>query len=207
MKTEKNKLIISILIVVAIIATVIGSTYAYWKWTTSEEQRTSITISVGGGKLNINGTNVSNTSMYPTNSCRSSAVLKGSSTVTAQNETETTMTVTLKLTATLATKQGEFKEGDKAKLKWAIVDTSDTNASCSKPTASGTFADVTIDTDIETGITYPVTAKTTSTKNYDLYVWLDSSYESENIGTTVSDPMQNLTLVVKWSENSTLVQS
>ena len=50
-----------------------------------------------------------------------------------------------------------------------------------------------------------VTAKNT-TKKYTLYIWLDDGYTYENIGNTVSDPMQDLKIVVQWSPNSTLIQ-
>ena len=216
---EKNKLIITIIAVLAIIAIVGGATYAYWTWTTSDTQKTNVTITVGGGELNITGTNVTNTGMYPTASCSGSAALKGSATVSAVNQTATNMTATLKIRASLYAAQGTLNEENKGKLKWAIVDTtSTTSKTCSNPDFSGTFSTVThatssdnfpntTYTDIDTGITFTATANTTTTKNYDIYVWLDSTYEYTNEGTIVSDPMQNLSISVKWSPASTLAQS
>lgn len=50
------------------------------------------------------------------------------------------------------------------------------------------------------------TTPVTTTKKYRVYVWLDSGYEHTNTGNTVSDPMQDLSLTIKWSANSTLIQ-
>lgn len=221
-KNDKNKLIITIVAVLAIILIVGGATYAYWTWTTSEEQQTNVTIKVGGGELNITGTNVTNTGMYPTASCDGSAALKGSATVTAVNDTATNMTATLKLRAALYAAQGTLTggtTGNQAHLHWAIVDTtSTTTKTCSSPDAQGTLADVTAATssanfpnttytDIDTTISFTADANKTTTKTYDVYVWLDKDYEYTNTGTTVSDPMQNLSISVRWSQASTLVQS
>ena len=46
----------------------------------------------------------------------------------------------------------------------------------------------------------------TTTRKYKIFVWLDDTYTHTNIGTTVSDPMQDLKITVKWSANSTLIQ-
>lgn len=54
--------------------------------------------------------------------------------------------------------------------------------------------------------TQGVTTAATTTKTYKVYVWLDDSYEHTNTGDTVSDPMQDLGLTIKWSANSTLIQ-
>lgn len=54
--------------------------------------------------------------------------------------------------------------------------------------------------------TQGVTTKATTTKKYKVFVWLDNSYAHTNIGNTVSDPMQDLKITVKWSTKSTLIQ-
>lgn len=46
----------------------------------------------------------------------------------------------------------------------------------------------------------------TTTKKYTLYIWLDDSYTFQNVGNTVTDPMQDLNITVQWSPNSTLFQ-
>ena len=51
-----------------------------------------------------------------------------------------------------------------------------------------------------------VTTNSTTTKKYKVYIWLDSTYEHTNTGNSVTDPMQDLGITVKWSNKSTLVQ-
>lgn len=216
---NKKNLIIAIVAVVAITLIVVGGTYAYWTWNSAAEQQTNVTVTISGGSLTITGDNVTNTGMYPTNNCSGSAALKGSATVSAVNGTATNMTASLKIRASLYAAQGTLDSDNKGKLRWAIVDTtSTTSKTCSNPDHSGTLGSVTHATssanfpnttysDIDTGITFTAAANTTTTKTYDIYVWLDSTYESTNTGTVVSDPMQNLSLSVKWSPASTLVQS
>ena len=175
-----------------------------------------------------------NVTTYGCNPGTNPAVLKGSVTVTAKNYTATDMLVTLKLKGTLSASQGSLTSTNKAYLKWAIVETTSgitiTKNTCTNPGWSGTFSSVTTGTNIDTGITwtahrndlttteaanYPEVAITTDTTNgdtavttrtYDVYVWLDSGYNFTNTGTTVNDPMQDLSISLTWSENSTLVQ-
>ena len=204
---DKKNLIKSIVAVVAITLIVVGGTYAYWTWNSSDEQKTNVSVTVSGGSLTITGDNVTSAAMRPTNNCSGAAALVGTATVTAKNETATAMTATLKLRGSLTAKQGTLDSTNKAYLKWAVVDTtSTTTKTCASPDFSGTLATVTTDTDFDV-TTLSVAANSTVTKTYSVYVWLDSTYNGTNTGSTVSDPMQNLTLSVKWSPESTLVQS
>lgn len=61
--------------------------------------------------------------------------------------------------------------------------------------------------DITNTLTFTATPLATTTKKYKVYVWLDSTYTHTNSGDTVSDPMQGLGISVKWSANSTMIQS
>lgn len=70
-------------------------------------------------------------------------------------------------------------------------------------------------------LTFEVPANGTETKKYKVYVWLDGDndtnpndsagdgtpgYEHTNYGTSVSDPMQDLSITVKWSTGSSMIQ-
>lgn len=55
-------------------------------------------------------------------------------------------------------------------------------------------------------LSFVAEANTTTTKNYKLYVWLDNTYEHINTGNSVTDPMQDLNINIKWSTKSTLIQ-
>lgn len=216
-KEETNKLIFALIGVALIIVIVGGATFAYWSWTTSTSQQTQINVVVNGASMTIVGNNVTSTGMYPTADCNGSGALKGdTATVTAVNETASPMQASLKIRATLS--KTSLSEANKGKINWAIVEETGVSAAASEKTdgtestcstskiASGTLASVTSNTDIDTGITFIAAANATTVKYYKLYVWLDSSYTFTNTGDNVSDPMQNLTISVKWSPASTLNQ-
>lgn len=212
---DKKSLIIAIVAVIAISLIVVAGTYAYWQWTSSDEQKTNISVTISGGLLTITGDNVTSTAMRPTNNCGGEAALIGTATVTATNETATSMIATLRLRASLFAAQGTLDASNQAHLKWAVVDTAGSNT-CASPDFSGDLSSVTAATNVANfpNTTYSdidvttltVAAGQTVDKTYRVYVWLDSSYDSTNTGTTVSDPMQNLSLSVKWSPASSLEQ-
>ena len=229
MKKKKNKegykTLLALAAIVLIIIIISSATFAYWRWETASGQQTNVNVQVKGGTLTINGANVTNTgvTLYPVSlaNCASNALL-GTATVTAINETETNMTVTLKLKGTLASSQGTLNTTNKAYLKWAVVETNSSfspltsGQTCANATYKGTFENVGTNTDIDTGITWTATGTSTggtsestgstTTKYYQVYVWLDSGYTYTNTGATVSDPMQNLKVTMTWSENSSMVQ-
>lgn len=230
-KKDNNKLIIAIAAVLLIIAIVGGSTFAYWSWQTATNQQTSVSVTIKGGSLNITGTNVTSVGMYPTKDCDGAAALVGTATVTAKNETATDMLVTLKLRGTITSSQGTLNSTNKAYLKWAVVETtsalglSAADNACDTATYNGTLANVTTSTDFDTGITFTAyrndltttelnshkettinSGVATTVRTYKVYVWLDETYPYENTGNTVTDPMQDLSISVKWSPASTMTQ-
>lgn len=217
---DTKKLFITIAIIILIIGIIGGSTFSYWRWESANSQKTNVAGTIPtrdqydssgnpiGFVFNIYGGGVATTkTMYPTNDCDGAGALVSEvTTVTAHNPSATDMTVYLALRATLTKSQGTLDSTNKAKLNWAIVDTS-TSATCASPTARGNLSTVTTNTDIDTTISFTATKEATTTKTYRLYVWLDSSYEYTNYGSSVSDPMQNLTINVGWSPDSMMVQS
>lgn len=210
---DNQKLIITIIAVALIIAIIGGATFAYWSWQTSNAQRTNIAVEVKGATFTIVGNNIENTGMYPTADCDGQAAVKGEvATVTIVNETESPMTAALKIRATLTRSHGTLNTENKAYLKWAIVELNSANATVANDAckngaiATGNFSTATSNTDIDTGITFTATELATTTKYYKLYIWLDSTYSYTNTGSTVSDPMQDLKISVRWSPASTLIQ-
>ena len=219
---ETKKIIVISLAIALIIILVGGATFAYWSWQSNNAQKTNVTVTVKGATFNIVGNNISNTGMYPTNDCDGAGALVGEvATMTVVNETESPMTASLKLRVSLYPTHGSLGT-EKAKINWAIVDTS-TDATCASPTKSGTFSSVAVAatssafpnttyTDIDTGETFVANGTTnggtavTTTKTYRVYVWLDSTYSHQNEGNAIDDPMQDLKISVKWSPASTLVQ-
>lgn len=208
------KVILSIVAVLAIIVIVGGGTYAYWSWSTSEEQRTLVTISVKGATMLIDGGgNIlsSDKTLIPATCTDTTNAIQRKIMVSTDNQTNTAMTETLQLDiVNMTVAQGSLTDTQKAKLKWTLVelaDESEYNATtwkgCATSTYSGTFEGYSQGDTLDLKTT-SVAAATSVTKYYELYLWLDSTYEHTNVGSTQSDPMQNLTLNLSW--NGTLEQ-
>lgn len=264
---QKNNLIIAIIGVIAVVLIIAGSTYAYWSWETATNQQTSVSVTVKGAEMTITGTNVSSTTLRPTNDCDGAAAIYGDATVTVTNYTATGMTATPRLNVTLTSQHGSFdttaSNPDLKHLHWALVDiTSTTSKTCANPDYQGTFnaidkvtvtgggsTDVSITGPTKSAVTsgtmatfnitnmtnssttnfsasayttsstltfdvgaattnqQGVTTETVVTKKYRVYVWLDDTYTHTNVGSSVTDPMQDLSVVVQWSNKSTLVQN
>jgi len=204
---KDNKKITLTLIMLGVIISFFGGSLAYWSWQSNESEKTLVSVSVQGATLTIEGGNVEKTGMYPTNDCDGAGAMIGEvATATAVNGTATDMEVVLKIRATLSVSQGSLTTENKSKINWALVDTSD-GTTCSTTTYKGTLSDVTTNTDIDTGIRFTATKNATTTKSYRIYVWLDSTYTHTNSGDTISDPMQNLSISVKFSPASELSQT
>ena len=236
MKSKKNKnntgnLIFMIIAVLLIIAIVGGGTYAWWQWQSSNEQKTNVTITISKPNFEIVADSISSSAMTPTSYCYNNTeqgtnilqkTMAGRATVTATNNTNSGMTVYIKLKAKVSASIGDTAP---AKVNWALVEVPANNTAFSNDICignspaidieSGTFAQMgasensNISTnfqDIETGISYTVNTGVTSTKYYHVYVWIDSTYTATNTGGTVSDPLQNKTFTVTFSENSLFTQ-
>ena len=213
-ENETNNILMILASIAIIVAIIGGATFAYWSWESNTAQKTTVDVTVAGGSLTIDGgavTTIENNTMYPTNDCDGVAALIGSeSTVTATNDTATSMTVSLSIDAKITQGTAGFPSvTDRSYLKWAIVDTGDDTVTCGNSLITGNFETVTSSGTffpIDTGINFSVPAETELTKNYRIYVWLDATYEFTNSGDNVTDPMQNLGISVKWSESSTMTQ-
>ena len=69
-----NKLIVAIIAVFLIIAIVGGSTFAYFQWTTAENQRTAVNVSIEQGRItmHIEPETTTFTGLKPTANCANS---------------------------------------------------------------------------------------------------------------------------------------
>lgn len=85
-----------------------------------------------------------------------------------------------------------------------MTNSSTTDFSASKYTTSSTL---TFNVGAATTNQQGVTTETVVTKTYRVYVWLDDTYTHTNVGSSVTDPMQDLSVVVQWSDKSTLEQN
>ena len=231
-KTKNNNakvLVLTILAVVMIGALVASGTYAWWTWTSnsanaSENTLVNFTVADSSASLSlkITGTNVNGKVVAPVATCYGDGyTLTGRATAVAVNENPIAAKTTFVLSAKLTPSSGSLSSEAKGHLHWAIkeVNASDTAFSADNcaGTNSGTFSTGTFSsvgtsaTNLTTTITYDVAANTTtsspSTKYYQIYVWLDSGYNYTNVGSgTVSDPMQDATIWLTFSNTSKIEQ-
>ncbi len=238
---EKKQLFLAIIAVMLVIVLAGGGTYAYWSWQSADSQKTNVSVTIAGANLLIKGDNVTQAAgeyLFPIDTCTERALV-GTATVTVANETESTMTTTLKLRGSLSSSHGTLNDTTHKKhLHWAVVETSSgtvTSGSCSSPTTvtaisntcanvtdgatnmdTGTFEGVTTGTDINTTLKFvangvPVNNTSgnvcTTTRTYRVYVWIDKDYTHTNYGSTINDPMQDLSVVLTWSPNSGMTQN
>ena len=218
---DKNKLVIAVVAVVAIVLLVVGATFAYWTWISNEEQRTNVAFTLtqetleGGLYANLDGSGETTATALKPAACDSSNAVKKTVTINYYNETTQSATIsailqvsafTLRDTAYVPTTE------DLEHLKYALTTTdtlctTDVAKDLNENAISGDFSDVTF----ENGVaqlpvtlftqTFTAPAKMTeeATQTYYLWIWLDSAYAHENVGSNNTDPMQSLEFTTQWS--------
>ena len=208
MKNNK-KLIIAIVAVISIIAVVVGGTYAYWTWTTAENQRTTVGFTVeGGGYANLEGGgSVTVQNLAPAACTNSTYAMKRRITLTYQNTQSQALPITGTLTVSNWT-QPHTGTLDLSKLHYALTTGSAAADNCNTGTNRTLVAGGADSTFVTSGAlinnatlvaSAPANMTTEGSQTYYLWVWLDSTYTHENVGTTISDPMQDLSFTLTWS--------
>lgn len=71
-------------------------------------------------------------------------------------------------------------------------------------TAADGFPDLTSDN--ANSVSFTAAAKTTTTHTYKVWGWIGSEYGATNTGNSVTDPLQNATIEISWSDNSEVIQ-
>ena len=273
MKKNNNiqQFVIAIVTVVAIIAIVGGSTFAYFQWTTNNQQRTNVnvTIAAGGIKMTITQSDgqLETAGLRPVYDCNNSNSYMDA-TVVIENTTGTLAVPSFKIKAKVES-SGTLTSDILSHIHYAVVPIASigaaetTTTKCSTPatvenagilgapnastSATGTFADVSTSgawTDLppddltdsdnpvyyylsrsysagtSNGITFigkkagegtvaggtvPNTGNFT-TAYFRVYVWIDSTYTYTNVGNAVTDPLQDATIWLQWSEKSIVEQ-
>lgn len=207
---DREKLLITIIGVALIIVLVGGATFAYWTWRSSTN--TAVTFTVQGGSMTIDGGgNITAKSLAPAVCTNSTYAIQKKIKVTSTNDTGTDMTETLQLKITSLTPVTgrTLTDTQKQSIKWAIVKLSGesayTSATCSSPTNQGTFSGLSTNSVITLyTATGNAKANATTTTYYKLFIWIDSAYSgTQTTGTTVTDPLQDLTLNLSWQGSMT----
>lgn len=207
---EKNKLIIAIICVIMIVVVVIGATYAYWQWTTNSAQQTAVEFTVPTKDAQISAslaggatTTVSN--LAPAACTNATYAMKKAMTLTYKNLTTQTASVKATLTVSNWTQphSGSLRLN---KLHYALTRGSAAGEDCAAGTNRTLVAGGSSSTFVTSGALInnieilSVPANTSeSTETYYLWVWLDSSDNGSNSGSTVTDPMQDLTFTLTWT--------
>lgn len=232
---ENKKLILSIIAVALIIVLIGGGTYAYWQWTSANN--TSVTFTVTGGTMTIDGGgNITTTAKLAPASCYNTKyAIQRKIKVTASNDTTTNMVETIQLKVnTLSTTSGTLNSTNKASLQWALVRSNETQHAastwiltsqdaCEAAAATtnletkgtmlgeGTFSAISTNSvitlynkDIAPAKTSQTATAVSTTDYYELYIWIDPDYTgTTTTGTTVADPLQDLTLKLVWQGTMT----
>ena len=195
----ENKKIIIILLIFALIATLMGGTFAYLSWQASNSDRTLVTFTTtkafscsanGGGNINTN-----NVTFVPVDSkkCNSSAyVLKRKLTfnVTKKNKDNVKLNSWLNIN-----NLGSYLIGN-SNFKWVVS----SEESCSKGiVSSGDFGSITTESS-KIEIFNDVYDKTTS-GDYYLYMWLDKA-ETKIPDSDISTRTFDLSLDGECSEST-----
>lgn len=162
---NRNKVIISLTIVAIIVALVAGGTFAWWTWSSGQTGNTDVEFTVTGGSMTIDGGGViTGKNLVPTDQCDGTYAIVRTVTVSATNETNTSMTASVQMNTT-----GVNAALKKTTFKYYISETQGCNIS-STTNFSGT-SPVTL-------TTFNVDPGKTVNKTYYFYAWLDSSESS-----------------------------
>ena len=61
--------------------------------------------------------------------------------------------------------------------------------------------------DIDTSVSFNAAANTVTNHTYKVWIWIDENYTTVNVGNVITeDKLQNATITVSWSDNSTVEQ-
>lgn len=193
MKKEKdNKLLISTIAAALIITLIGGGTYAWFRWSSANNTIINIAVADGTYTLDGGGNITTDKTMVTTDECNHATyAIKRTITANTTNNAITDMTAKVQLNPTTFPTQLKISE-----LKWVLT-TSSTSCT-SNIVNSGNFSTVVQGTVFDlTSFTVPAETTTAQVNTYYLYIWLDSSYDYVNTGSTVSDPIQNKTFTLE----------
>lgn len=185
----EKKYTISIIALIMIIVLIAAGTYAWLSWRSANN--TTIDITVAGGRLLIYGGGdiTSNKKIAPTSQCNHPKYgIQRTITAEATNETITNMSAYIQINPSIF--PTVYKNEN---IEWAISKSSTDCSSSSNVIASGKFSDVTQGTKF-TLTTFEVPAQASSIKKtYYLYIWINETYNAENIGEEIVNSIQSST--------------
>ena len=209
---DNNKTLIAIVAVAMLIALVGGGTYAYWSWRSNNNTAVSFTIS--GGTMTIDGGgDITAKNLAPAACTNTNYAIQRKVKVTLSNETSTPMGGTLQLKVnSLTASHGTLSSTHTQSLNYALVNVTATQYSattswqgCGTNVATGTFSSystgstITLLNNLSVASAPSASTPGSSIYYYELYIWISPGYTGvTSSGTTISDPMQDLTLNLAW---------
>ena len=151
---EKNKIVIGGTLL--LLAIVIGSTFAWWTWTTSNEQNTNVVVTFGGATISYeDGEDITNNNLIPT-----STKEKG---ISKQITMSSTSLVYLNLDMTIVSLDAGLKD---ASFKYGLYNSEGT------PVVEGNFASSNQNDVISLLENIEVSS---AEQVYTLYIWIDGN--------------------------------
>ena len=227
-------MIVMILFVTMLVVS--SGTFAYFQWQSSTEQITALNVSVADDiNMRIDPASVTKTGMRPTNNCDGDACMTGTSTVTIDNQTGVLARPRFKLKLKVEDSEGNNITNEPSPMgnpyryyiKYKVV----RRYSSAETLISGRFdldtetsvgsgwydsPDLTLNDEngfpqlssgIDSGVSFNALPNSVTDYTYAVHVWIDSEYTTVNTGDVITvDKLQNATITVSWSENSTVEQ-
>ena len=212
---QNNKMLITTLFVFSFIMLVIGSTLAYWTWTSNNLVAINITTNMGNIGLLFNGGTTTIDNLAPARCTHSTYSNQIPLTIERYNETEYPAMVTLSLKLSSFTwNNAKPTSDDLSHIYFAITNKNNT---CDNSFTSGTLINGTTNNTISTAqaqnttiLTWDYilpensgTSQNKITENYYLYVWLDPEYTFNNNGNNqIQDPLQDISFTITWDASN-----
>ena len=143
---ENTKLTAIIIFLLFVIFLIIGGTFAYWQWATSDEQRTLVNSSLtDNAVIYVDDPVEELKNLYPTSDCDINGTSSWTSEITVDNNTGVILATTFKLKVKIEDRNGNIITNDtnewntheyKYYIKYSVTEA---NGKCSEPLYSGRF--------------------------------------------------------------------
>ena len=165
----KDRKVLTIIIVLAIVFTILGGTLAYWSWTSNNTQKTNVTFTVGANfscSADGGGT-ITNTSYFvPTECTNSTYAIQKTITTSITNSGNEPVYLDMWLTV------NSIGSGLASSSNFKYALTTSSNSCTTNVLAQGNFNGK------QANDTIPLLTEVTSAGTYYLYVWLDAAETS-----------------------------
>ena len=212
---DTKKLIGAIIGIIAFGALIAGATFAFWQWSTNTSERTNVSFNVVNSVNDLMGANldggasVTVSNLAPASCTNTMYAMKKEITLSYYNQTSQNANInaTLTLSSPHQEHSGTLRLNN---LHYALTTGENASDSCTSGTvlaggATSSFPAFTNGTKIINNLTIKTVSANTGSKSsplnetYYLWVWIDANDTGSNTGSTVTDPMQELSFTLTWT--------